>query len=150
MLLPFDTVLRRGVILLWKQYGELDDPAFAGQTKAKFLVILSATPDDDPIVYILTTSSKPKHILHPAPDDLLRIEANAYDCFDAETILDAGNAGQREVDLEQLKALYERQDVVYRGCLTDADCAALMERIARSPRASRRIKQILGLNEAQS
>lgn len=49
MLLPLDVVLRRGVIFLWIKYARLDDPALVGQTKPKFIVILSGSPQDDPL-----------------------------------------------------------------------------------------------------
>ena len=145
MLLPFDSVVRRGVILLWKRYAELDDPALAGQSKAKFLIILSASPHDDPIVYILTTSQKPKHLAHPAPDDLLHLSPGSYDCFDLDTLIDCGTAGQRDVGLRELQALYEAGEVVYKGVLTDGHCAVLLQKIGASSRATRRVKRILGL-----
>jgi len=150
VLLPFDSVVRRGVILLWKRYAELDDPALAGQSKAKFLIIISASPHDDPIVYILTTSQKPKHIAHPAPGDLLHLPPGAYDCFDLDTLIDCGTAGEREVGLQELQALYEAGEVVYRGVLTADHCAVLMQKIAASRRATRRVKRILGLGPAAS
>lgn len=145
MLLPFDSVVRRGVILLWKRYAELDDPALAGQSKAKFLIVLSASSHDDPIVYILTTSQKPKHVAHPAPQDLLHLPPGVYDCFAVDTLVDCGTAGEREVGLPELQALYNAGEVVYRGVLNDPDCAALMQKIAGSSRATRRVKRILGL-----
>lgn len=145
MLLPFDSVVRRGVILLWKRYAELDDPGLAGQSKAKFLIVLSASPHDDPIVYILTTSQKPKHVAHPAPDDLLHLPPGTYDCFALDTLIDCGTAGQREVGLQELQALYEAGEVVYKGVLNDDHCAALMQKIAGSSRATRRVKRILGV-----
>lgn len=147
MLLPFDSVVRRGVILLWKRYAELDNPSLAGQSKAKFLIILSASPHDDPVVYILTTSEKPKHIAHPAPQDLLRLPAGAYDCFAVDTLVDSGTAGQREVGLKELEALYEAGEVVYKGLLSDQHCAELMQRIGSSLRATRRVKRVLGLGQ---
>jgi hypothetical protein len=75
MLLPLDVVLRRGVIFLWTKYARLDDPNLVGKTKAKFIVILSNSPRDDPIIYILTTSEKDKHAQHPFPGDLQRLHA---------------------------------------------------------------------------
>lgn len=150
MLLPFDSVVRRGVILLWRRYAELDDPALAGQSKAKFLIVLSASPHDDPIVYILTTSQKPKHIAHPAPGDLLHLPPGAYECFTVDTLVDCGTAGEREVGLRELQALYEAGDVAYKGALSDDHCAELMQKIAGSSRATRRVKRILGLGPAAS
>lgn len=148
MQLPFDSVVCRGVILLWKRYAELDDPALAGQSKAKFLIILSASPHDDPIVYILTTSQKPKHITHPAPQDLLHLPPGTYDCFVLDTVIDCGTAGEREVGLPELRALYEAGEVAYKGVLNDSHCADLMQKIAASSRATRRVKRILGLGPA--
>jgi hypothetical protein len=145
VLLPFDAVVRRGVILLWHQYAELDDPRLAGQTKAKYFIVLSSSPHDDPIIYLLTTSQKSKHASHPAPEDLLRIPVGAYECFQLETLVDAGTAGEREVGREQLQALYESGRVAYKGCLTGQDCAALVVKIASSARASRKVKRLLGI-----
>lgn len=145
MLLPFDSVVRRGVILLWKRYAELDDPVLAGHSKAKFIIILSASPHDDPVVYILTTSQKPKHISHPAPVDLLHLPVGSYECFALDTLIDCGTAGEREVGLPELQALYDAGEVVYKGVLNDTHCASLMQKIAGSSRATRRVKRILGL-----
>lgn len=145
MLLPFDSVVRRGVILLWKRYAELDDPALAGQSKVKFLIVLSGSPNDDPIVYILTTSQKPKHISHPAPGDLLHLPPGTYDCFVLDTLIDCGTAGEREVGRKELQALYEAGEVAYKGLLNDDHCATLMQKIGASSRATRRVKRILGL-----
>jgi len=148
VLLPFDSVVRRGVILLWKRYAELDDPVLAGQSKAKFLIVLSASPHDDPIVYILTTSQKPKHIAHPAPQDLLHLLPGAYECFTVDTLVDCGTAGEREVGRRELQALYEAGEVAYKGALSDDHCAQLMHKTAGSSRATRRVKRILGLGPA--
>jgi hypothetical protein len=41
---PLHSVLRRGAIFIWHQYEQLDDPNYAGQTKPKFVVILSNSP----------------------------------------------------------------------------------------------------------
>lgn len=145
MLLPFESVVRRGVILLWRRYAELDDPSLEGQSKAKFLIVLSSSPHDDPIVYILTTSRKAKHAKHPTPNDLFCLPAGTYSCFSTETLVDAGTAGERAVGLKELEALYVSGEVIYKGCLTDDHCAELMQKIASSARATRRVKRILGL-----
>ena len=148
MLLPFDAVVRRGVILLWHQYAELDDPRLVGHTKAKYFIVLSSSPHDDPIVYLLTTSQKARHAGHPAPQDLLHIAAGAYDCFQLETLVDAGTAGEREVGREQLEALYDSGGVVYKGCLTEQHYATLVAKIANSARASRKVKRVLGIGSS--
>lgn len=87
MRLPVETVLRRGVVFLWTNYARLDDPALKGQTKSKFIVILSGSPLDDPLLYILTTSEKLKHEHHPCPQDLFRVAADRYEFFPADTLI---------------------------------------------------------------
>ncbi len=143
MRLPLGTVLRRGVVFLWPQYAELNDPALAGRTKPKYIVILSGSPLDDPIVYILTTSEKAKHSGHPHPGDLLHLPAGTYDFFALDTVIDAGTAGEREIDRDALVALYESDAVVYQGTLGEAHCAELLVKVAASRRVSRRCKQVL-------
>lgn len=143
MVLPFDTVVRRGAVLLWRAYEKLDDPRFAGQTKPKFLVVLTESPLDDPIIYILTTSKSPT-ARHPWPADLLTIPSGAYAFFPLETSMDAGTAGQTDVGTAELRALYDGGSVLYQGSLTTEDVGGLMEKIRLSPRVSRRVKAVLG------
>jgi hypothetical protein len=143
MLLPLEVVLRRGVIFLWSKYARLDDPSLKGQTKAKFIVVLSSSPHDDPIIYILTTSQKDKHARHPFPEDLKLIKAGSYECFDLDTLIDAGDAGQLDIGREELIALYQSGALAYKGTLTEQDSQELMSKIAASRRVSRRLKQIL-------
>lgn len=143
MQLPLETVLRRGVVFLWPDYARLDDPALKGQTKPKFIVILSGSPLDDPLVYILTTSEKSKHERHPFPQDLFLIPADRYGFFPANTVIDAGESGQLDVGRAEFATLYEGGAVVYKGVLTDDDVAALVKVILASARVSRRFKQIL-------
>ena len=143
MLLPLDVVLRRGVIFLWIKYARLDDPALVGQTKPKFIVILSGAPQDDPILYILTTSEKDKHAAHPFRDDLQHLDAGTYECFDVATLIDAGDAGQLDVGRDEFIALYNSGALLYKGVLNDANIEELMKKIAASRRVPRRIKQIL-------
>ena len=143
MRLPLEVVFRRGAVFLWKQYARLDDPALAGQTKPKFIVILSSSAEDDPVVYILTTSEKSKHEHHPVPEDLLHIAANSYEFFDLDTLIDTGEAGQLEVGRDEFVALYAGDSLIYKGTLTDADVTTLMNKITSSRRVARRVKQIL-------
>lgn len=143
MRLPLHLVLRRGVIFLWTRYSRLDDPAFAGLTKPKFIVVLSGSPQDDPLIYVLTTSAKAKHTQHPFPEDLHHLPAGTYDCFTTDTLIDAGDAGQLEVGRDEFVKLYETNEVIYQGCLSDADIKALIDRIVASKRVARRVKHIL-------
>jgi hypothetical protein len=143
MRLPLEVVFRRGVIFLWSKYARLDDPALAGQTKPKYIVIRSGSPQDDPIVYILTTSQKEKHAVHPAPGDLFHISPGSYDCFSVDTLIDAGTAGELEVGRNEFVALYESDALVYEGTLSDADLAALLAKIKMSRRVSRRTKLLI-------
>lgn len=136
-------VLRRGAVFLWHQYDRLDDPNLAGQTKAKFIVILSRSPLDDPLLYVLTTSEKPRHEVHPYPADLVRIPAGEYPFFPLATVLDASEAGELELERDELVALYNSDAVRHVGSLRDEHVAALMERIAACWRVSRRVKQVL-------
>ena len=144
MLLPLDVVLRRGVVFLWLDYDELDDPALAGKSKPKFIVILSNSAQDDPLIYILTTSEKAKHQHHPCPADLVHIAPGSYDFLAVETLIDAGTAGEREVGRDEFVALYNQGSVVYQGVLNDAHINDLIEKIIASRRVSLRLKQLLG------
>jgi len=143
MRLPLDVVLRRGVIFLWTRYDKLDDPALAGQTKPKFIVILSGSPRDDPLVYILTTSEKSKHAEHPFPADLQHLPAASYDFLPVDTLIDVGDAGQLEIGRDEFVALYESDAVVYKGVLDASHLAELMAKILASARVARRFKRIL-------
>ena len=138
-----EEVLRRGSIFLWTKYSRLDDPALAGRTKPKFIVILSSSSHDDPVIYILTTSEKPKHAGHPFPADLHRVPAGAYPCFVLDTLIDAGDAGQLEIGRDELSALYANRTLIYKGSLSQSDVTVLTAKIVASRRVSRRVKQIL-------
>ena len=73
MLLPLTAVLKRGIVFLHPHFSHLSDPGLAGETKPKYLVILSSSPLDDPILYVLTTSQKPKHDTSPFKGDFVVI-----------------------------------------------------------------------------
>lgn len=145
MLLPLEVVLRRGVIFLWAKYSRLDDPSLAGRTKPKFIVILSSSPQDDPIIYILTTSAKDKHAMHPFPDDIQRLPAGSYNGFDLETLMDAGDAGQLDIGRDELIALYQAGGLVYKDTLSEQHVEELMAKIAASRRVARRVKHVLAV-----
>ncbi|MGE0866702.1 MAG: hypothetical protein AB7P34_22595, partial [Vicinamibacterales bacterium] len=55
---------------------------------------------------------------HPAPKDLLHLPRGAYDCFTVDTLVDCGTAGEREVGLRELQALYETGEVEPRDGLS--------------------------------
>ena len=145
MLLPLDVVLRRGVVFRWVDYDDLDDPVFAGRTKPTFIVVLSNSAHDDPLIYILTTSEKAKHEHHPFPGDLVHIAKGSYGFLPVDTLIDAGTAGEREVGRAEFVALYNQESVVYQGTLNDAHCADLIQRITASRRVSTKLKRILGI-----
>ena len=104
MRLPLEVVFKRGAIFLWKAYAKLDDPALAGQTKPKFIVVLF---------------------------------------FSTDTLIDAGQAGELEIDKEQFAALYETDGLMYRGCLNDQTMNDLLAKISASRRVVQRVKQML-------
>jgi hypothetical protein len=143
MRLPLEVVFKRGAVFLWKAYAKLDDPTLAGQTKPKFIVVLSSSYKDEPVLYILTTSEKPKHTSHPVPGDLLRIPAGSHSFFAVPTLIDAGTAGELDIRNDEFAALYETDGLLYRGCLHDDTLAELMAKISASPRVARRVKRIL-------
>lgn len=86
MLLPLDFVFRRGAVFLHPQFAQLDDPALAGHTKPKYLVILSSSPHDDPVLFVLTMSEKPKHLSSPLQGDFMQIPAGRYSFFSKDTM----------------------------------------------------------------
>jgi len=143
MLLPLGVVLRRGAVFLYPRFPHLSDPSLSGQTKAKYLVILSSSPLDDPVFYVLTTSEKPKHLTSPLKDDFMTIEGGKYSFFPKETIINVAQAGEFSFDREELEALYDAGELVYQGALDDQDIAMLLQMIQRSLRVANRIKHII-------
>jgi hypothetical protein len=140
MRLPLQLVLQRGVVFLWTEYKQLDDPALAGQSKPKFGVVLSNSALDDPIVYVLTPSKEPAGTY---AQDILRIPAKAYDFFPVDTFIDAGKAGDLEIGRDEFSVQYERNAVLYKGKLTSEDTDVLVKMILASPRVARRFKRML-------
>jgi len=136
MLLPLGVVLRRGAVLLYPRFPHLSDPSLAGQTRAKYLVILSASPLDDPVLYVLTTSEKPKHLASPFKDDFMTIEGGKYSFFPRETVINVAQAGEFSFDREGLAALYDAGELLYQGALDDQDIAMLLQMIQRSLRVT--------------
>ena len=132
------------MVFLWVDYEELDDPVLAGRSKPKFIVILSNSAHDDPLIYILTTSEKAKHERHPFPGDLVHIAKGSYGFLPVDTLIDAGTAGEREVGRDEFVALYNQGSVVYQGTLNGAHCADLIQRITASRRVSTKLKRVLG------
>jgi hypothetical protein len=144
MAVALEQVFRRGAVFLWTTFAQLDDPALAGSTKPKFIVMLSGSAHDEPLYYILTTSEKPKTTSHPHPQDLFAIPSGTYPWFPLNTILDTGSAGELTVESDEFAALYARGEVIYKGALSDHDVAALVVKIKNSLRVNRRFKQVLG------
>jgi hypothetical protein len=143
---PLSAVLRRGAVFLWTEYSKLDDPALAGQTKPKYMVILSTSPQDDPIIYILTTSEKadkPRHTTPLFPEDLVRVPAGTYPFFPKDTIINVSETGQLDVERDTFEDRYNCGTILFKGRLTPDDVNGLMQMIDACPRVGRRIKRIL-------
>lgn len=138
---PLAKVFRRGAVFLWHRYPALDDPALAGETKPKFLVVLNNSPADDPIVFLLATSEKPKHATKPF---LFRLPAGSYDFFSLTTLLPIATAGQTDIDRDSFVALYDSNEIKCVGCLSEADAAQIIADIKACPLVQRRFKQTLG------
>ena len=138
-----ETVFRRGAVFLWPEYSNLDDPALAGQTKAKFIVVLSTSAADDPISFLLATSEKAKHATAPHPEDFFKIAAGAYPFFSLNTLLDVSEAGTLDISSEEFAALYEAGKLVHKGVLPKTEVAKVISMIKSCPRVSRRFKRQL-------
>jgi len=143
MHLPLNPVLKRGAIFIWHKYEKLDDPALAGQTKAKFAVILSGSSLDDPLIFLLTTSEKPKHLQAKFPEDLFNVAAGTYNFFQQNTIIDVSAAGELDVDRDAFETLYDDGEVAYKGALSEADVEKLVHKIVACPRVNRKFKRLL-------
>lgn len=104
MLLPFESVVRRGVAFRYPRFQLLADPALAGETKPKYLVIVSSSPLDAPILFLLTTSEKPKHLNSALRAEFMHIPAGKYSFLPKGTIINA-EAGELTFDREDLQAL---------------------------------------------
>jgi hypothetical protein len=143
MLLPLYAVLKRGVVFLYPRFPDLSDPKLSGQTKPKYLVILSSSPLDDPVLYVLTTSEKPKHLTSPLKSDFMTIAGGKYSFLPKGTIVNVGEAGDLSFDREDLEELYESGELVYQGVLDEEDIAMLLNLIQSSLRVANRVKQIL-------
>src|SRR5262245_48871061 len=122
---PLATVLRRGAVFIWHRYQALDDPAYTGKSKPKFIVMLSGSAQDDPLFYILASSEKPRHANPLFLHDLLQIPAGTYAFFDQPTIIDASTAGSREIARETFEVLYQTGEIGHVGHLSATDIAAL-------------------------
>lgn len=144
--MPLNTVLRRGAVFLFHKYDQLDDPNLAGQTKAKFVVVLSTSHQDDPIVYLVTTSETAKRAALPY---MFKIEAAEYAFFPVATLLPVGTAGATDIDREKFRALYERGEVDYKGSLSEGHIGQIADAIQACPTVSRRFKQTLAPRRAQ-
>jgi hypothetical protein len=81
------------------------NPALQGRTKPKYVVMLSGSALDDPLVYILTTSEKTKHADHPFPNDLVVIQGSPTTFFPVNILIDEGEAGQLEIGREEFVVL---------------------------------------------
>jgi hypothetical protein len=146
MQLPLSAVLQRGTVFLWHQYGALDDPSLVGQTRPKFIVVLSTSSADDPLIFVLTTSEKPKHASAPHPEDFFKIAAGTYGFFPSDTLIDVSEAGELDIASDQFAALYKSGAVTYKGSLATSDIASLMKMISECPRVPRRFKRVLSGN----
>lgn len=130
-------------MFLWHKFPALSDPALAGQTKAKFIVVLSTSASDDPIVFVLTTSLKPKHASVAHPEDYLHVPIGSYSFLGSETLIDVSEAGEFDVGRDEFQALYDNGDLLFKGQLTDSHVEQLIRMILACPRVPRRFKRIL-------
>ncbi|HVL66344.1 MAG TPA: hypothetical protein VM364_03680 [Vicinamibacterales bacterium] len=143
MLLPLHVVLKRGVVFLYPRFPALADPVLAGQTKPKYLVVLSASPMDDPVLYLLTTSRKPRHLTAALAPDFMHIPAGKYMFFPKETIINVAEAGDFSFDRDSLRELYDSGEIVYQGALDGEDVATLLGMIQKSMRVAGWVKRLL-------
>ena len=141
MRFPIEKVFRRGAVFRQGLFDKLDDPALAGKTKPKYFVVLSASPQDDPILLILTTSKKEKHEGLPF---LVAIEAGVYDFLPAETLINVATAENLDIPREDFIALYESDQIEYQGALSDEDIKRVVDEIRACAVVSNRFKQMLG------
>src|SRR5262245_47046978 len=132
MAAPIEQVFRRGAIFLWKAYEKLDDPNYQGRTKPKFIVMLSGSPNDDPLYYLLTTSIKPPANNHPRPQHLYEIPANTY-CFNVDTLIDVEQFGDLDIDATEFKALYAKGAIEHKGVMTAKEVESLVAAIKACP-----------------
>jgi hypothetical protein len=141
MRFPIEKVFRRGAVFRQGLFDKLDDPALAGRTKPKYFVVLSTAPQDDPILYVLTTSEKEKHEGLPF---LVAIEAGVYDFFPVKTLIDVATAENLDIPRDGFLALYEIDEIEYQGTLSSEDIKRVVDAIKACSVISNRFKQTLG------
>lgn len=137
---PLEALVRRGVVFLHMEYEKLDDPAFAGQTKPKYVVIISDSLQDDPILYLLTTSEKPKHSSLP---NLVKVENGECDFLSGVTLIDVSQAGLLEFTRDELAALHRTRKLKYCGAWPQPVIDRILAAVYDCPSVARWIKQVL-------
>lgn len=138
MLFPLAAVFKRGAVFRQGLYDKLHDPKYAGgQTKPKYFVVLSASPKDDPIVYLLTTSKQ------KSGKYFFVIAGARYDFFPVQTLIDVTTAGALDIPRDQFAKLYQTGQIELLGHLSDADVDALLDLIMECPVVEENFKRTL-------
>lgn len=139
--MPLSMVFRRGAVFRQALFDQLDDPAYKDRTKPKYFVILSSSPLDDPIMYILTTSEKDKH---EGMDYMVKLRGSYEFLPAAATLVDVSTAEGLSAPREDFVSLYRVGQIEYKGILSDEDTKRIIDGIAECPVVTTRFKQFLG------
>ena len=96
--------IRRGTVLFLRET-DLDDGRYQGASKPKFCVVINLKPQEDPIIYLHSTSQIDPYSGGRWDADILPIPKGSYPFFPEETIISIRNHKQKTItELHNLEA----------------------------------------------
>ena len=125
--LVFQQKYRKGAILRFYMKGDDPDRPY----RYKFGIVLNKQCDEGEALLAITTSNTDRYKSGYFEDDIVRVPASSYACFDAPTTV----INLREIrseSLDQLKALYSNQQLSFEGNLDEPDITEIETKIEAS------------------
>jgi hypothetical protein len=117
---------KRGVILRFNM--QCDDPN--RETRFKFGIVLNKNTAEDEALLAITTTNQAPFASGRFEDDILRIDAATYPCFDKPTIQNLREI--RPESVADLKTLCKSGQLTFHGEMTRGDLALIEQKVIRS------------------
>lgn len=122
----FQQHYKRGAIIRFNM--ECDDPR--RDMRNKFGVVLNKNTSEDEVLLAITTSNQAPFASGYLENDILRIDAGAYACFDKPTILNLREI--RPEPVEHLKELCRSGQLTFHGEMSESDLPVVLQKVANS------------------
>lgn len=132
----FERGIERGCVIRTLYQFDEEDPIY------KYFVAISKDPQNDPLLFVITTSNPCFFNKHPQYEqDIIRIPKGVFDFFPCETILDCKRIFKHAKD--NLRTRLEAKELVFCGHLTETYLSKIDETIKNSRHISLQDKRLI-------